>query len=100
MSDQAVNIDLHGCDGSGLGGGDSLLHATHVSGQGGLVTDSRWNTAQQGRHLWTSLSEPENVVDEEQHILSFGVTEVLGDGETSKGDTGPRAWWFIHLSVH
>ena len=46
---------LHGGDGSLLGGGDSLLHATHVSGQGGLVTHSRGDTTQQGRHLGTSL---------------------------------------------
>ena len=47
---------LHGCDGALLGGGDSLLHGTHVSGQGGLVTHSRGDTTQQGRHLHTQYS--------------------------------------------
>jgi len=42
---------LHRCDGTLLGGGDSLLHGTHVSGQSGLVTHSRGDTTQQGRHL-------------------------------------------------
>ena len=46
---------LHGSDGTLLGGGDTLLHATHVSGQGGLVTHSRGDTTKQGRHLGTSL---------------------------------------------
>ena len=46
---------LHGSDGSLLGGGDSLLHGTHVSGQRGLVTDSGGDTTQQGRHLRTGL---------------------------------------------
>ena len=31
---------LHGGDGSLLGGGDTLLHATHVGGKGWLVTQS------------------------------------------------------------
>ena len=47
---------LHGCDGSLFGGGDSLLHGTHVSGQGGLVTHSRGDTTQQGGHLHTQYS--------------------------------------------
>ena len=42
-------------DGALLGGGDPLLHATHVSGQGWLVTHSGGDTTQQGRHLGTSL---------------------------------------------
>ena len=42
---------LYGCDGSLFGGGNTLLHATHVSGQSGLVTDSRGDTTQKGRHL-------------------------------------------------
>lgn len=42
---------LHRCDGAFLGGGDSLLHGTHVSGQSGLVTHSRGDTPQQGGHL-------------------------------------------------
>ena len=42
-------------DGALLGGGDPLLHATHVSGQGWLVTHSRGDTTQQSRHFRTSL---------------------------------------------
>ena len=42
-------------DGALLGGGDPLLHAAHVRGQGGLVTHGRGDTTQQGRHLGTSL---------------------------------------------
>lgn len=58
---------LDGGDGTLLGGGDTLLHATHVDGEGGLVTDGRGDTTQQGRHLRTGLSETEDVVDEEEH---------------------------------
>merc|ERR550519_1823500 len=79
---------LHGGDGSLLGGGDTLLHGTHVSGQGGLVTDSRGDTTEQGRHLRTGLGEPEDVVDEEQHVLALLVTEVLSNSQSGKGNTG------------
>ena len=46
---------LHGGDGSLLGGGDTLLHATHVGGKGWLVTHSRGDTAEKGRYFGTSL---------------------------------------------
>ena len=42
---------------------------------------------------------PENVVNEEEHVLSFLVTEIFGDGETGEGDTGTSAWGLVHLSV-
>merc|ERR1712047_211758 len=73
---------IHRCDGSLLGGGDTLLHGTHVSGQGGLVTDSRGDKTEQGRHLRTSLGEPEDIVDEEQHVLALLVTEVLSNSQS------------------
>merc|ERR550519_2397663 len=87
---------LHGGDGSLLGGGDPLLHSSHVGGEGGLVADSRGDTAQQGRHLGTGLCESEDVVDEEQHVLSLLVPEVLGDGEAGPG---PGAGGLVHLAV-
>lgn len=48
---------------------------------------------------FSNLSKSENVVDEEQHILSFLVTEIFGDGKTGKGDTGTGSWGLVHLSV-
>merc|ERR1712050_346622 len=78
---------LYGGNGSLPGGGNSLLHTTHVSGQSRLVTYSRRDTTEQSRHLRTSLSKSENVVDEEKHILTLLITEVLSDGEASQGNT-------------
>jgi hypothetical protein len=98
---QIVSRDVDGLDGSNgslLGGGNTLLHLSHVYGEGRLVTDSGGNTSQQGRHLRSGLGETENVVNEEQHILSLLVTEVLGDGKTSKGDTGTGSGGLVHLS--
>mmetsp|Transcript_2155 Transcript_2155/g.4907 ORF Transcript_2155/g.4907 Transcript_2155/m.4907 type:complete len:511 (-) Transcript_2155:15-1547(-) len=91
---------LHRGNGSLGGGGNSLLEATKISRQGWLVTDSRWDTSQKGRHLGVGLGEPEDVVDEEQHILTFLVTEVLGDGESGQTDTGAGTWGLVHLAVH
>ena len=91
---------LHRCDGSLLGGGDTLLHGTHVSGQGGLVTDSGGDTTEQGRHLRTSLGEPEDVVDEKKHILVLLISEVLSNSESSEADTSSGTRWLVHLTVH
>ena len=63
-----------------------------------MVTDGRGDTTEEGRHLGTSLGETENVVDEKQHILAFLVTEVLGDGQTGKGDTGTGTRGLVHLT--
>jgi hypothetical protein len=91
---------LHGGDGAGLGGGDALLKGTQIGGEGRLVTHSGGDTAEQGGHLGAGLGESEDVVDEEQHILVFLVSEVFGDGETGKADTGAGTWGLVHLTVH
>jgi hypothetical protein len=70
---------LHRRNGTLLGGGNALLHGTHVRSKSGLVTDSRGNTTEKGRHLGTGLSEAENVVDEEKHVLALGIAEILGN---------------------
>jgi peptide chain release factor 1 len=63
-----------------------------------LVTDGGGNTTQQSRHFGTGLGESENVVNEEQHILTFFVTEVFGNGETSQSNTGTGSRGFVHLT--
>lgn len=91
---------LHGGNGSLVGGGNTLLHSTHISGQGRLVTHSGGNTSQKSRHLRTGLSETENVIDEKQHILVLDITEILGHSQTSQGNTGTSTWGLVHLTVH
>ena len=63
-----------------------------------MVTDSGRDTSEQGGHLGTGLGESEDVVDEEEHVLTLLVTEVLGDGQTGKGDTGTGTRGLVHLS--
>ena len=91
---------LHRGDRALLGGGNTLLHGTHVRRKRGLVTDSRRNTTKQSRGLRTSLGETENVVNEEKHVLTLLVTEVLSDRETSKGHTGTGTRRLVHLTEH
>ena len=74
------------------------VHATHVRGKRGLVADGRGDTTEKGRHLRTGLGETENVVDEEKHILTLLVTEVLSDGQTGEGDTGTGTRGLVHLT--
>ena len=88
---------LDRCDGSLLGDGDTLLHGTHVSSKDWLVTDSRWDATKQSR---ASLGEPEDVVDEEQHILTLLVPEILGNSQTGKSNTSTSVRGLVHLSVH
>ncbi len=98
---QIVSRDVNGLDRGNralLGGGDTLLHHTHVDSEGRLVSDSGGNTTKQSRHLGTGLGETENVVNEEQHILAFLVTEVLGNSKTSQGNTGTGTGGLVHLT--
>jgi F0F1-type ATP synthase beta subunit len=50
-----------------------------VFGQMNEPPGARARVALKGRHLGTGLGETENVVNEEQHILTLLVTEVLGN---------------------
>jgi hypothetical protein len=77
---------------------EMYIHATHVSRECRLITDGGGDTTKQSRHLGTSLGEAENVVDEEQHILAFLVTEVLGDCEASKSYTSTCTSGLVHLT--
>ena len=64
-----------------------MIPTSHISRQSGLVTDSGWNTTQQGGHLSTGLSESEDIVDEEKHILVHLITEIFSERKTGKSDT-------------
>ena len=71
-----------------LGRGDALLQLAHLVGERRLVAHGRRHAAEQRRHLGTGLHEPEDVVDEEQHVLVLHVAEVLGDGERATARRG------------
>ena len=74
------------------------IHATHIRGKRGLVTDGRGDTTEQSRHLRTGLSETEDVIDEQKHILALLITEVLRNGKTSERNTGTGTRGLVHLT--
>ncbi len=70
-----------------VGGGDAFLHRAHVGGQRRLVAHGRGNTAQKRRHFGTRLGEAEDVVHEEQHVLSRWRR---GTARPASGRSAPR----------
>ncbi len=78
--------------------GDPLLELAHLGRQRRLVADRARHTPEQCRHLGARLHEPEDVVDEEEHVLAL-VAEVLGHGQPREADAKTRARRLVHLSV-
>src|SRR5260370_40592982 len=100
---QVVRRHVHGLersDGAFLGGGNAFLEGAHLAGQGRLVAHGAGRAAKQSRNFRASLREPENVVDEEQHVLILFVAEIFGNGEPGKRDAQAGSGWFVHLAVH
>ena len=91
---------LHRCDRPTTGRGDPLLQVTHLIGQRRLVAHGRRHASQQGRNFRTGLHETEDVVNEEQHILTLLVTEVLSHGQGRQGDAQAHPGRLIHLAEH
>ena len=83
-----------------LGGGDPLLQLAHLVGQRRLVTDRGRHPAEQRGDLGTGLGEPEDVVDEQQHVLVLHVPEVLGHGQRGQRDPHAGARRLVHLAEH
>ena len=81
------------------GGGDALLQRTHVGCERRLIADRRRNAAEQRRHFRARLGEPEDIVNEEEHVLTL-VAEILGNREARQTNTSARPRRFVHLSIH
>ena len=79
-------------------GGDPLLQHAHLVGQRRLVAHRRGHAAQQGRDLRAGLREPEDVVDEQQHVLVLHVAEVLRHGQRGQRHAQPGARRLVHLT--
>ena len=78
---------------------DALLQLAHLGEQRRLVADGRRHAAEQRRHFRAGLREPEDVVDEQEHVLVLGVAEVLGDRQRRERDAQTRARRLGHLAV-
>src|ERR671910_22670 len=74
-------------DRTSLRRGNPLLQLAHLVGERWLVPHRRRHPAEQRRHLGTGLREPEDVVDEQQHVFSFDVAEILGHRQRRETNT-------------
>src|SRR5260221_12138214 len=91
---------LHRGDRVASGRGDPLLQLAHLVGQRRLVAHRGRHPAQQRGYLRARLGEPEDVVDEQQHVLALDVAEVLGHRERGQADPQPGARRLVHLAEH
>src|SRR5258706_8845443 len=79
--------------------GDALLQLAQVGRQRRLITDGRRHAAEQGRHFGVCLGETENIIQEQQHVAPFVVTEVFRESQRGQSDAGARSGRLIHLTV-
>ena len=96
-----VGGHVHGLqrgDRAAPGRGDALLQLAHLVGEGRLVAHGRRHAAEQRRHLGAGLHEPEDVVDEQQHVLVLHVAEVLGHRQRRQRDAQAHARRLVHLA--
>ena len=89
---------LHGRDRAVARGCDALLKLAHLGRKRGLIADGGGHTAEQCRHLAARLREAEDVVDEQQHVLSGLVAEVFRDRQTRQRHAQTRSGRLVHLT--
>src|SRR5271157_5882795 len=90
---------LHRRDRAFLGRGDAFLQLAHFGGEVGLISHGRRHPPQQRRDFRTRLREAEYVVDKEQRVGAFFVTEVLGNRERGQRHAQARSRRLGHLAV-
>ena len=78
--------------------GDPLLQHAHLVGQVRLVAHGGGHPAEQRGDLGAGLGEPEDVVDEEQHVLVLHVAEVLRHRQRRQRDAQAGARRLVHLA--
>src|SRR5256712_13378894 len=81
-----------------VGRGDSLIEIANCGGHRWLVADGRRDAAKQRRDLAAREHVAEDVVDEQQYVLTELVPEVLGKRETGQAHPGARTRRLIHLA--
>ena len=91
---------LHRGDRVTAGRGDPLLQRAHLVGEVRLVAHRGRHPAEQRGDLGAGLGEPEDVVDEQQHVLALHVAEVLRHRQRGQRDPEPGARRLVHLAEH
>ena len=80
------------------GRGDPLLQRAHLRGQGRLVADLRGHPAEQRGDLGAGLHEAEDVVDEQQHVLTLLIAEVLRHRQAGQRHAHAGSGRLVHLA--
>ena len=94
------NVDrLDGGDRALLGRGDAFLKVAHLRREIRLIAHGGGHPAQQRRHLRARLSEAEDVVNEDEHVAAFDITEIFGHRQGGQAHAQPRAGRLGHLAV-
>ena len=78
--------------------GDALLQLAHLGLQRRLVAHLGGHAAEERGDLRAGLHEPEDVVDEEQHVLARDVAEVLRHRQAGQRHAHARAGRLVHLA--
>src|SRR5215204_5383381 len=78
--------------------GDPLLKRAHLGCERRLVADLRGHPAHQRGNLIAGLHEAEDVIDEQEHVLTHLVSEVLGEGDPGKAHAEAGAGRLVHLA--
>ncbi len=100
---QVVGGDVDGLnarDRAFVGRRDALLKSAHFGRQRGLITDGGGDSTEERGHFRARLREAENVVDEQENVLSFFVSEYSADGERAQRDARASSRRLIHLAVN
>jgi hypothetical protein len=90
---------LNRSDSAGFRRSDAFLHLAHFRRQVRLITDRRRHTSEQRGHFRTGLRKAENVVNEEQHVVSL-IAEIFGNRQTRQRNAQTRSRRFGHLPVN
>ena len=91
---------LYRCNRPFLRRRNTFLQGADVCAQCRLITYGRRNTTEQSRYFRTGLNETENVINEQQYILMFFITEVFRHSKTRKAYTHTSSGRFVHLTVY
>ena len=91
---------LNGCDGAVLCGCNTFLQFADIGCQGWLITNGGRHTSEQCGYFRACLNETENVIYEEQYVLSLLIAEVFSHCQTCQSNSHTSSRRFVHLAVY
>ena len=79
---------------------NSLLQSSHLTRQGWLVSYRRRDSSQQSRYLRPCLSKSKDIINKEQYIFPFLISEIFCHRKSRQSNSRPWSRSFVHLSIH